>query len=208
MHLYTPVLNSMPHSTTSAWWRHRSMTQATSALYPHSREQKTKFIVRLQQQPANADAGSTGSTDKARSLPSWRWQLDEVCLSGYKHDMSENLRKLHSTVQGKFVFRLNWAIKAYEGVEVYLHRFFIGTRWSERSDTPTGRYKPGGSNLRYPLCRSRHLEDEISLFRNGKITAICRLFHPGEICVTLMKRSENSCIVRCFIILRPYDRAS
>jgi len=165
----------MPHSTTSAWWRHRSMTQATSALYPppHSREQKTKFIVRLQQQPANADAGST---DKARSLPSWHWQLDEVCLSGYKPDMSENLRKLHSIVQGKFVFRLNWDIKAYDGMEVHLHRFFLSTRWSEQSETPTGRYKQGGSNLRYPLCRSGRFGDEINLFRTGRVTNICRSF--------------------------------
>jgi len=177
----------MPHSTTSARWRHRSMTQATSALYPHSREQKTKFIVRLQQQPANADAGSTVSTDKARSLPSWRWQLKEVRLSGYKPDISENLPKLRSIVRGKFVFRLNWVIKAYEGVEVHLHRFFLGTRWSERSDTPTGRCKPGGSNLRYPLCRSRRFGDEINIFRIGKITTICRSFRHYSVYSTPRK---------------------
>ena len=148
----------------------------TAHSIPTPGSKKTKFIVRRQQQPANADASSTGSTDKARSLPSWRWQLDEVCLSGFKPDMSVNLRKLHSIVQGKFVFRLNWVIEAYEGVEVHLHRFFLGARWSERSATRTGRYKPGGSNLLYPLCCSRRFGDEIKLFRTGKISIICRSF--------------------------------
>jgi len=101
---------------------------------------------------------------------------DEVCLSGYKPDMTENLRKLHSIVQGKFVFQLNWVIKAYEGVEVYLHRFFRGAGLSERSATLTGRYKPGGSKLRYPHWRSRRFGNEINLFHTGKISTICRSF--------------------------------
>jgi hypothetical protein len=81
LHLYSPMLNSLSHSTTSAWWRHRSMTQATSALYPHSREQKTKFVLRLQHQSAIRDVSPA---DKTRSFPSWSFQHWSIWVFGHK----------------------------------------------------------------------------------------------------------------------------